>query len=518
MNQTSANTCYLRNSRRSANRSLLLAPLGLLLAACASLQPVELPSEYTAPPSPAALWKQLDSIRGDDWQVPLDVGAEALDWRLRAIDSATQSIDLQTFLWTFDTVGAMILHHLIAAADRGVQIKILIDDTFLAGQEEILLRLARHPNIKYRVFNPFKRRSDNSTTRQLLNLAEFHRLDHRMHNKSMVVDNQVAIVGGRNLADEYFGLDDGANFRDMELLIGGPVVALVSAAFDEYWNNDWSMPIEMLSHLNPSPVTLHEAERVVDDHSHVHREELPDERSDRWRTLVKAAHSGSARLYVDTPPKANPADAASAPVQVANELMKIFEAADEEVLILSAYLIPSLTLEGAIERAVERGVNIRILTNSIQSNNHLVAHSAYRNHIHELMRSGANLHEVRIDAQRRGRYFLPPTDQKTMSLHAKVLVIDRDKVFIGSTNLDPRSLRINTEMGLLVESESLNSAIRAHVEPDFLPVNAWHLQFDERGDVIWVSDSATLRSQPAASFMQRIEDWFFAHLPIEAEL
>jgi putative cardiolipin synthase len=508
----------MSNARGSAKRTWLLASLGLLLGACASLQPVELPPEYTAPASHAALWEQLESLRDDDWQAPLDAGGEALDWRLRAIDSATQSIDLQTFLWSFDRVGAMILHHLIVAADRGVLVKILIDDTFLAGEEEMLLQLAEHTNIEYRVFNPYKRRSDSLITRQLLNLAEFHRLDHRMHNKSMIIDNRVAIVGGRNLADEYFGLAADANFRDMELLIGGPSVAGVSAAFDEYWNDEWSIPIEMLSHIEPSPVSLHEAQQVVDDHGHVHREETPDERSDRWRTLVKGAHSGNVRLYADVPPEGNPADAAGAPVQVANELLEIFDTADEEVLILSAYLIPSLALEGAIERAVNRGVNVRILTNSIQSNNHLAAHSVYRNHIHELMRGGADLHEVRIDARRRDRYFFPPTDQKSMALHAKALIIDRDKVFIGSANLDPRSLRINTEMGLLVESESLNAAIRAQVEPDFLAVNAWHLQFDERGDVMWVSDSTTLRNQPAASFMQRIEDWLFAHLPIEAEL
>ena len=139
-------------------------------------------------------------------------------------------------MWSFDTVGALVLHHLIVAADRGVQIKILIDDTFLAGEEQLLLQLAEHDNIEYRVFNPFKRRSNNIVTRQVLNLAEFHRLDHRMHNKSMIVDNRVAIVGGRNLADEYFGLDENANFRDMELLIGGPTVAEVTASFDAYWN------------------------------------------------------------------------------------------------------------------------------------------------------------------------------------------------------------------------------------------------------------------------------------------
>jgi len=214
----------------------------------------------------------------------------------------------------------------------------------------------------------------------------------------------------------------------------------------------------------------------------------------------------------------NPADPASAPVALANELIRLFDEAEEEVLILSAYLIPSLELEGAVERAVSRGVDVRILTNSIRSNNHLAAHAAYRNHIDELLESGAQLHEVRTDARDRYIHMLPPAEEKAIGLHAKALVFDRDKVFIGSANLDPRSLRINTEMGLLVESEALNAQVRTAFAPDFELANAWRLQFDADGDVVWVSDGVMLESQPAASFMQRIEDWLFAHLPIENKM
>ena len=154
-------------------------------------------------------------------EAELNDGPTALEWRLRAIDSATASIDFQTFLWHFDTVGAAVLDHVVRAADRGVRVRMLVDDTFLVHEDSVLLALAEHPNIEYRVFNPFKRRAGGFATRQLLNLAEFGRLDHRMHNKAMVVDNRVAIVGGRNIADEYFGLDESANFRDLELLLGG---------------------------------------------------------------------------------------------------------------------------------------------------------------------------------------------------------------------------------------------------------------------------------------------------------
>jgi putative cardiolipin synthase len=237
-----------------------------------------------------------------------------------------------------------------------------------------------------------------------------------------------------------------------------------------------------------------------------------------WADTVRKAFRGEASLFVDRPPVENPAAESSAPVQLAMQRIKLVDEAEKQILIISAYLIPSIDLEGAIERAVKRGVDVRILTNSIRSNNHLAAHSSYRKHINELLINGAKLHEVRVDARDRHLYMFLPTNKKSLALHAKALVIDRDKVFIGSANLDPRSLRLNTEMGLLVYSEALNSKVRSMVERDFSQENAWYLQFDEKSNVIWVSGKIVLTSQPAGSFMQRIEDWFFMHLPIEDEM
>jgi putative cardiolipin synthase len=497
-------------------RRFVVLALSVLAGACASLEPVDLPDEYTAAPTDAPLWQSLDEIRTDNWQVLLDSGPAALDWRLLMIDSATESLDLQTFLWKFDTTGSMILSHLMAAARRGVTVRLLVDDTFLASQEQMLLALEEHPNIEYRVFNPFQRRADSLVTRQLLNLAEFHRLDHRMHNKALVADNRVAIVGGRNLADEYFGLHEQTNFRDMELLVGGPIVQDIAASFDDYWNDEWSFPIEMLSHLSPSYAALDNAATVKEPDLRIHNEPTADLLQRRWQALVRGALPGTPTLYVDAPPVGNPVD--TPPIELANALIDLFDKAEEEVLILSAYLIPSPRLEGAVARAVARGVNVRILTNSIRSNNHLAAHSSYRNHINEMLGDGAQLHEVRIDARDRYVHMFPPVEGKSIALHAKAIVFDRDKVFIGSANLDPRSLRINTEMGLLVVSEELNAAVRTAFDPDFAERNAWRLQFDADGKVVWISDDTVLRSQPAASWMQRIEDWFFAHLPIEDKM
>ena len=502
-------------------RSLTLpfaAVMAGLMSACSTLQPADTAPEYTPPPAQTQLWDDVRAATADDWHVLLNDGPVALDWRLTAIDSAAESIEVQTFLWFFDTAGSMVLDHLLRAADRGVTVRMLIDDTFLVHEDELLMALAHHPNIEYRVFNPFKRRAGGVATRQLLNLAEFSRLDHRMHNKSMVVDNQVAIVGGRNLADEYFGLEDGANFRDLELLLGGDVVQEISSAFDKYWNDQWSFPIESIAHTKASTEQLAEARRSSDASSHLHAEVSAVQLRQRWLDVVQTADTGEAILYVDEPPEQNPKELSEAPVQVANELVDLFDAAQSEIVIITAYLIPTPTLEGAVKRALDRGVRVRILTNSLGSNNHLTAHSAYRKHVNTLLEYGAEMHEVRVDAEDRERYMLEPVDEKTLALHAKALLIDNDKVFVGSANLDPRSLRINTEMGFLILSEGFNQSTRRALDPDFSQDNSWRLRLDADDRVIWVSGDDTRTSQPDVSDMQKIEDWFFSHMPIEDEL
>ena len=515
-------TAPIRVSISAMNRlradKVWLTLAGVLLSGCSALDPVELPPQYTPPPSASATWEVLDDVQDGDWYASLNEGPQALEWRLRAIDSATESIDLQTFLWHLDYVGAAVLDRLLDAAERGVEIKLLVDDTFLLGEDAMLLELAHHPNIQYRVFNPFKRRASSFVTRQALNLNEFHRLDHRMHNKAMIVDNRIAIVGGRNLGDEYFGLHGDVNFRDLEVIVGGPVVSRVTSAFDEYWNNRWSVPIESLSHVQSTPADLDTAEQVLEDFDYGYAKENAAQRLERWKALAETAFTASSVLLVDDPPEVSPADLEDAPVQVANALTSLVDNATEEIIIVSAYLIPTPELSGAVDRAIDRGVRVRILTNSIRSNNHLSAHSAYRNHIKEILTTGAELHEVRVDAKDRHIYMLAPVDEKELALHTKALIIDRDKVFIGSANLDPRSLRINTEMGFVIESEALNAELRDAFAPDFSRSNAWELQLDDSGAVVWVSDEKTLTSQPAVSTMQRIEDWFFAHLPIEGEL
>lgn len=490
----------------------------LLLLGCGALAPFQGPGETTPPPVKSGVWAEIEGQRAGNWQMPLNEGTTALDWRLRAIDSATQSIDLQSFIWSFDKVGSVIQERLLAAADRGVNVRILIDDSFLLGEDQHLLELHRHANVQYRVYNPYQRRSTGAVSRFALNLGEFDRLDHRMHNKSMVIDNQVAIMGGRNLADEYFGYDDKANFRDMELLLGGPVVEDISRSFDEYWNDRWSFPIDAIARIRASHVEKDSIAEAASPLSAIYPTEDTALRRDKWLGAVARAHQGRARLIADNPPEDTPQATRDRPVQVANELARIVAEAQREVVIVSAYLIPTPALTGALKDAVDRGVRVRLLTNSINSNNHITAYATYRGHIAELLGLGAEVHEVRTLADSRPRYILPPVSQKHLGLHAKYMVIDGRRSVVGSANLDPRSLRINTEMVLVVDSPPLAQELLSLTEPDFTLSNAWRLSLGADGKIFWEGDGVRLDAEPAQSPFQRVEEWFFAHLPIEAEM
>jgi putative cardiolipin synthase len=514
-----------RSERAHAGAQLPVLVMGAILAiamamlsGCATVQPVDLPDQKALGPAETDFWMKLAAERPGNWFDLLNTGEEAIEWRLRLIDSAVQSLDLQTFLWLEDKTGLTVLRHILDAADRGVRVRLLLDDLFTVGESDLIFAMDQHPNIEYRIYNPFGRRYDSILFREVMNAGEFFRLDHRMHNKAIVADNRAAILGGRNIADEYFGNHKEANFRDMEVLVGGTAVESISARFDDYWNSNWSIPVDRIPDFPPAkkpPSTLtswlkEEVARAQEEHHTV--------RHNAWMSIARASASGEAKLIADDPAQQNPANADELPNQLARELIAWIDRSREELILVSAYLIPTPELEAAIERAEARGVRVRILTNSLRSNNHLPAHSAYRNHLHRLIGHGADLHEVRARAKDRHMYMQSPVDDKKLGLHAKLILFDREHAFIGSTNLDPRSLHMNTEIGIIIQSEELNARLREKLEIDFDRRNAWHLQIDSDGKVNWVADDAVLDELPVDTAFQRLEDWFISKIPIEKEL
>lgn len=504
--------------RHFINR-LLLAFILLVGAGCASAPEVsDVEPERALPPSSASFWKHLTGTDENDWFYLLNGGVEALSWRLTMIDSAHTSIDMETFLWKPDQGGKKILSHLLAAADRGVRVRLLLDDSFTVHEDMALHDFDLHPNIELRIYNPYHRRPQSMAGRTLFNLGDFSRLNHRLHNKVLVVDRWAANVGGRNLADEYFGLHDVHNFRDMEVLTMGVSVEAASVHFDRFWNSGWSFPVGQLIEVQQESSGLQGVRNWLDSSVGAAQVASEGELELQWRDAAHRAAPGRAYFISDCPAVLDPARAEEAPTQLALRLMELIEDAQSEVIIVTAYLVPTGQLLSVLEEARSRGVRVRILTNSLRSNNHLSAHAAYKGYIRQLVEMGVELYELRTDAVDRNLYMTEPVGDKLLGLHAKFMLVDDDRVFVGSSNLDPRSLELNTEVGLLIESLPLNRMLREDIAVDFADRNAWSVRFESGDNLVWVSAGQSIHHPPAESVFQQLEDWFIGLLPIDAQM
>ena len=501
------------------SKSLVVVLLSLLLVGCAGpMQRAEVSAEPAMARSSDQFWRHIEAGQDRDWFYLLNDGGEAMQWRLRMIDSAHHAIDMETFLWSGDEFGSRVFSHLLAAADRGVKVRLLIDDSFTPHEDLELLAIDSHPNIELRIYNPYRNRSGGMTGRTLFNLDDFQRVNHRMHNKTLIVDGWAVAVGGRNMADEYFGLHDAYNFRDMEVIAMGDSVAAASQHFADFWNSGWSFPAtEVLVGNNEQP-DLNALREEVTARSGAITVHSESELETAWRQLASDAVVGQAHFTADSPAHEDPALAAEQPTQFADFIVQSVASADEEVVLVSAYLVPTERLTSIIRETVDRGVKVRILTNSMRSNNHLAAHAAYQGYVRELVTLGVELYELRTDARDRNLSMRSPSADKKLGLHAKFMLLDDDRVFIGSSNLDPRSLVLNTEVGLMVESNELNRLLQESIEVDFLSRNAWSLQLDDTGAMLWVGDGQTLHHPPANSEFQQLEDWFMGLLPIDGNM
>jgi putative cardiolipin synthase len=485
------------------------------MTACATVEPErDRAQEEALSPAHLRAWPALEDIAESDLFVPMNNGQTALDWRLRALQAATRSIDLQTFIWESDAAGRALVRETVAAADRGVKVRVILDDSFLAHADPVLRALSEHPMISYRIYNPLANRAGGAAMRELENLANFSTINHRMHNKLLVVDGRVAIVGGRNQADEYYGYRKEQNFRDLEVILQGPLAMRLASLFDLYWNDPWTIPIEHLvdasDELSPQQLSdwLAGKDGLV---------RIPEPATtQQWQALFGSGYSGTAKLIVDTPPDQSPA--VDFPIQLAEAYIKRIDATDSDLLLISAYFIPTEELTSAIQRATDRGVKVRILTNSLGSNNHVTAHAAYAEHRPALLKAGADLYEIRADASARALYVFDTVEKGVLGLHAKIALFDDCCLMVGSSNLDPRSLRLNTEIGALVDSPGLNSHVRELFAVDLLPENAWRVRLTTQGNIVWEGPEGDMHDAPPASFFMRAESWFFGLLPIEDQM
>jgi putative cardiolipin synthase len=508
-------------------RIFWLLLIALVFLACATLPEPEMKTiTYSYDPNPdsrlSVVTRNLitDEDGGASGFFKLFRNDDAMLWRLLLADLAEETLDMQYFIWKADATGDLLLDHVIKAADRGVRVRILVDDIYIIGADRSVAALSQHPNIEIRLFNPMQGRTSSTLLFVLEYLGNIKQLNHRMHNKLIVADNRFAIVGGRNIGLEYFGLNRKHNFTDFDVVAFGPVAKKVSASFDLYWNNQWAYPGEALLQNYKDQELL--PEMLVELQEELAKEEdllVEFQRQNQdWNTLLEKLEqnmkNGTARVIYDEPLVGE----IIPPVQLVETLDELTLNAQHELLISTPYFIPDEDFYQAVPELISRGVRIVILTNSLGSTNHPIVHSGYKKHRKKVLEMGVELFEMRHDATARGKFDTPPVQSRTFGLHAKYMVIDRRFTFVGSLNLDPRSIYINTEMGMIIDSAKLSKGVVIEFEEELKPENSWQLRLDDQGRLFWQAGDEILRKDPARNSWQRFQAWFFGLFDLDDQL
>ena len=516
-------TAANRASAEARRRCALLAAAVLLIASCATV-----PKDYPRAESTAfqlhestSIGKDLAELAaqhpGESGVAIIRRGRPAFTARVVLADLAEKTLDVQYFIWEPDATGRILADRLMRAADRGVRVRVLIDDVNLKDRDAGIAALDAHPNVEIRLFNPFAHRGSH-----LLGfLTDFDRVNHRMHNKLMVMDNALAIVGGRNMSDPYFEVDPRANFRDLDIAAAGPVVRDLSNVFDRFWNGEWSVPIAALvdrpygeddlrAHLQRSRELM-----VKGNYPHPLAQDVAALKSE-LSTLLRGFVWAPAHVVYD-----DPASIRDPSRRVMHTLLfQRFERLQTELLIESAYFIPLDRGVAKLKELVDRGVRVRVLTNSLASNDVIAAFAGYSKRRKALVRGGIELYELRPE---------PGPVRKRLfgfggkaGLHTKAIVFDAKDVFIGSFNLDARSSAINTEAGLYVESPVLAAQVIEFMNEGVDPDISFRLELDKEGKLHWIADDegTALRydKDPEATFMQRFGTGLIRLLPVDTQL
>ena len=450
----------------------------------------------------------------------LSEGREAFVARLALADLAERSLDMQYYVWEGDTTGRIILDHVMKAADRGVRVRLLVDDPFYKASNSVKASLDAHSNVEIRVFNPLTYRRWSI----LDFIFDFRRVNRRMHNKLMVVDNAAAIVGGRNIGDIYYGVNTVANYRDLDVLAVGPVVHDLSAVFDGYWNSPSTVPIKAIvnrahdaADLDALLVRLRE-EIAAADYPYPIDQDLNElaVKGAEFRDNLVWAHG---QIVADDPDSIGPGKESDI---VINFIRGRIARLKEELLVESPYFVLPVGAQATVKTLHERNVRVRVLTNSLASNDMLPAHSGYAKTRRRLLENGMELYELRPDtnAFRRGWSLL--SSRSRAALHAKAMAFDGEAVFIGSFNLDPRSAVINTEAGLYIESPELAQMLTAHMAAGVAPANSYRVFLDPKGKVVWETESGgqrvRYRNEPETGFRRRLVAFLLKLLPINSQL
>ncbi len=459
------------------------ACVALLLAGCVGLpQHVQkYPSEALAQPHTTTLGRiveHADGSRNLSGIRLLTSGDEALASLIALADRAERTLDIQYYIIHEDDSARLLLHHLRLAAARGVRVRVLVDDLNTAGEDRRFMHLSKHANVEVRVFNPFPGGRFATWTRFVASASDIPRINHRMHNKLFVADNALAITGGRNIGDQYFTRDLHSNFIDLDVVAAGSIVPQLSASFDAFWNSKYAYPIASLAapvQAERVPKALEEAAMVGDANWLAHELDAGD------LQLVWVP----ATVLADRPGKIASDVAPDEDVTIANNIKTLMRSATQEVIVISPYFVPGPDGVALMRELVERGVHIRVLTNSLASTDSPLVHNGYSRYRAALLKLGVELSEVRPRLGTERKRF-HPFRSANASLHAKALVIDQKTVFIGSMNMDARSARTNSEMGIVIRSAEIARQVTSLLD-DISADGSYTLALDRRNRVVWSS-------------------------------
>ncbi len=447
-------------------------------------------------------------------------GVEALAVRFAMADYAEQTIDAQYYLLTDDLVGYAFIASLLKAADRGVRVRLLLDDILTSGYDSGMAALDSHPNVELRIFNPFASRSA-----RVMDLPKFSRLNRRMHNKSFTIDNQVSVIGGRNIADEYFGARADLNFGDLDVFAVGPVVQEVSAMFDKYWNSPAALPVPAFAKMPNDPQQELKAlkerieEKLATARGGVYASVIQQDYERLLKEETDDVQWTSYKLAYDSPDKADPKKAKTAK-NITTTLKQVIHSATEEFILISPYFVPLKSGEQFFQELIDKGVEVIVITNSLAANNHAAVHSGYAPSRKRLLKMGVKLYEAKASGINQ-EYKRVGNDQSQATLHTKAFMVDRKKIFIGSFNWDPRSMNINTELGVIIDSPAMG-ADATHNMAEKLMQKTYEVVLNEDGKLRWVDRSGeqpvTYSKEPETSGWKRFMVGFMGILPIKSQL
>lgn len=457
-------------------------------------------------------------------------GHDAFAARVLLARAATRSLDVQYYIWHSDLSGTLMIEAMLDAAERGVRVRLLLDDNGISGMDALLAALDAHPNIEIRLFNPFVIRRPKA----IGYLTDFVRLNRRMHNKSFIADNEAAIIGGRNVGDEYFSATDGRLFADADALAIGPVVGDVSADFDRYWASRSAYPAERILRVPADALPDIHGQASLVERDAAARDyvaaiaELPLVAQLLEQTL--AFEWAPVRMISDDPAKG--VGRGREDELLINVLDEAVGQPQTELQLVSAYFVPTQAGVDALGALSEGGVDTAVFTNAFEASDVWVVHAGYAHYRRPLLEKGVRLFEMRAsgeEGQRRSLFATgsgsglrsdegPVLRSSGTTLHAKTFAVDGRKVFIGSFNFDPRSMHLNTELGFLIESPTLANAVSEAFDTT-IPATAYEVVLASDGRLNWVERRGGRRivheQEPGTSGFQRGGIWLLSHLPIE---